>query len=287
MKKTKTAVVAAVIFATGITWVGSEETANIFESPGKKQTNRDFKPAPSKMATNFGTLEFTGGGFPVEGSAQKIYDEMDLQRATQAYMDFMPALSVYGIIKGQIRDFGFKTSSDFGVFADFMEPSELYLTGNDVSIYAVTSLDLKVDGPTVVVIPPGMLGTANDSFFKFLCDFGPTGPDKGKGGKFLFLPPGYEGEDPEGYIVVRSPSYRASRQTLISVPPARSNTDVDTPPDQRRLPSGPTRVRLTHWATNLPVPYRWQRESKTNLIRVAFATFSDTVSGREVSRLAL
>ncbi len=146
-------------------WAGSPESVNIFENPGKKQTNRDFKPAPSMIRTSFGTLEFTGGGFPVEGSVQKIYDEMDLQRATQAYMDFMPALSVYGIIKGQIRDFGFKTASDFGVFANRMEPSELYLTGNDVSIYAVASLDLKIDGPTVVEVPPKMLGTANDAYF--------------------------------------------------------------------------------------------------------------------------
>lgn len=208
MKTMMTAVIAAVVLATGMSEAGAQETVNIFENPGKKQTSKDFKPAPSKIRTTFGILEFTGGGFPVEESVQRIYDEMDLQRATQAYMDFMPALSVYGIIKGQIRDFGFRTSSDFGVFADFMKPSELYLTGNDVSIYAVASLDLKVDGPTVVEIPPGMLGTANDAFFKFLCDFGPTGPDKGKGGKFLFLPPGYDGEDPEGYVVVRSPSYR-------------------------------------------------------------------------------
>ena len=181
---------------------GALESVNIFESPGKKQTNRDFKPAPSNIKTNFGTLEFTGGGFPDEGSVQKIYDEMDLQRATQAYMDFMPALSVYGIIKGQIRDFGFKTASDYGVFADRMEPSELYLTGNDVSIYAVASLDLKVDGATVIEVPLKMLGTANDAYFKFLCDFGPSGPDKAKGGKFLFLPPGYKGEEPDGYFVI-------------------------------------------------------------------------------------
>jgi hypothetical protein len=78
--------------------------------------------------------------------------------------------------------------------ADFMQPSENYLTGNDVTVYAFASLDLKVDGATVVEIPPGMYGNANDAIFKYLTDFGPTGPDKGKGGKYLFLPPGYEGQ---------------------------------------------------------------------------------------------
>ncbi len=64
------------------------ETRNLFETAGKKQTAQDFKPAPDKITTNFGDLEFVGGAFPTVESAQKLYDELDLQRATQAYMDF-------------------------------------------------------------------------------------------------------------------------------------------------------------------------------------------------------
>ena len=187
----------------------SEETRNLFESAGEKQVAADFKPAPDKIKTNFGTLEFDLEAFPTEETTRKIYDEMDLQRATQAYMDFMPALSVHGIIKGQIRDFGFKTSSDIGVHpSPGLTPTELYLTGNNSTVYAVASIDLKVDGPTVVEAPPGMLGTVNDAAFKFLTDIGVVGPDKGKGGKFLFLPPGFEGKIPDGYFVIKSPSYR-------------------------------------------------------------------------------
>ena len=185
-----------------------DENLNIFKNAGTKQTAADFKPAPENIETGFGTLEFEGGAFPTEASVQKIYDEMDLQRATQAYMDFFPALSLYGIVKSQVRDFGFTSSSDVGVMADFMKPSENYLTGNDVTVYAFASIDLKVDGPTVVEIPPGMYGNANDAAFKYLTDFGPTGPDKGKGGKYLFLPPGYEGEEPDGYFAFHSPGYR-------------------------------------------------------------------------------
>ena len=187
--------------------VAGTET-DMFKSTDKKQTAKDFKPAPDKIETSFGTLEFEGGAFPTEASVQKIYDELDLQRATQAYMDFMPALSLYGIVNSQVRDFGFKTSSDFAVMADFMQPSENYLTGNDVTVYAFATLDLKVDGATVVEIPPGMYGTADDAAFKYLTDFGATGPDKGKGGKYLFLPPGYKGEVPDGYFVMKSPGYR-------------------------------------------------------------------------------
>jgi hypothetical protein len=209
MKSRPLTVVLAVLMAVTVTVLAeAQETTNLFESAGAKQTNEDFKPAPTKIYTSFGTLEFTGGGYPTEESVRRIYDEMALQRATQAYMDFYPALSVYGIVKGQIRDFGFKTASDVGVYADFMDPTELMLTGNDVTLYAVASLDLKIDGPTVVQIPPGMYGTANDAYFKFLVDFGFVGPDKGEGGKYLFLPPGYDGEVPDGTFAIRSPSYR-------------------------------------------------------------------------------
>ena len=184
-------------------------TKNIFKDPGQKQTEKGFKPAPDEIKTNFGTLKFELEAFPTEESIAKIYDEMDLQRASQAYMDFNPALSVYGIVKSHIRDFGFKNSSDIVVAAGpGWRPSELFLTGNNATVYACASLDLKIDGPTVVDIPPGMMGTANDALFKFLIDFGFVGPDKGEGGKYLFVPPGYEDKIPDGYMVIKSPSYR-------------------------------------------------------------------------------
>lgn len=186
----------------------SPEPLNLFELTDPKQTAADFIPAPDRIETHFGTLTFAGGAFPNPDSVQKIYDEMDLQRATQAYMDFFPALSLSAIVKAQVRDFGFKSASDVGVMADFMTPSENYLTGNNVTVYAFATIDLKVDGPTVVEIPPGMYGNANDANFKYLTDFGPTGPDQGKGGKYLFLPPGYKDAAPEGYFVFHSPGYR-------------------------------------------------------------------------------
>ena len=211
MKNLKS-ILACLILTGFMVTVQAQETGenrNLFEDPGKKQVGADFKPAPDKIETNFGTLNFELEAFPDEASVQKIYDEMDLQRATQAYMDFFPTLSTYGIIKAQIRDFGFKSSSDIAVHPHpGLTPNELYLTGNNSTVYAVASLDLKIDGPTVVEIPAGMYGTADDVTFKYLVDFGFVGPDKGKGGKFLFLPPGYDGKVPDGYFVVPSPSYR-------------------------------------------------------------------------------
>jgi len=52
-----------------------------------------------------------------------------------------------------------------------------------------------------------MLGILNDMAFHYMTDLGVAGPDKGKGGKFMVLPPGYEGDVPDGYFVVPSKTY--------------------------------------------------------------------------------
>ncbi len=212
MKNNLKIIVSGIAFLMLVSAIVAQETGenrNLFKTAGAKQTEKGFMAAPEKIETNFGILEFTGGGFPTDETVQKVYDEMDLQRATQAYMDFYPALSQYAIVKSQIRDFKFTSSSDIAVAAGpGWLPSEPFLTGNNSTVYAIASLDLKVDGPTVVDIPPGMYGTANDAVFKFLVDFGFVGPDKGKGGKYLFIPPGYNEKVSDEYFVVESPSYR-------------------------------------------------------------------------------
>ena len=52
-----------------------------------------------------------------------------------------------------------------------------------------------------------MLGFVQDGPQHYLADIGPLGPDKGKGGKFLILPPGFSGNRPDGYFVSQSPTY--------------------------------------------------------------------------------
>jgi len=181
-------------------------TDSLFHSNGSP--GQDFVPAPAHIETNFGTLEFEGGGFPTSDTVEKVFDELDLQRATQAYLDFYPALSLLAMLKGQVANYGVRSCSDIIVFADKMDSTPLWLTGNTDSIYALVTLDLKEDGPTVIEIPPGVLGPADDAYFKYIMDFGPTGPDQGQGGKYLMLPPGYDAEVPDGYFVVESPTNR-------------------------------------------------------------------------------
>ncbi|PWK61953.1 TCP-1/cpn60 chaperonin family protein [Aminobacter sp. AP02] len=85
-----------------------------------------------------------------------------------------------------------------------MDSYSLFLTGNTESIYNLMRLDTKA-GPLVIETPPNILGMIDDHWFQYVGDVGNAGPDKGKGGKYLLLSPGYEGE--EGYFVLRSSTY--------------------------------------------------------------------------------
>jgi len=87
-----------------------------------------------------------------------------------------------------------------------MDSKSLFLTANTESVYAWSWLNLK-DGPMVIETPPNVLGVIDDFWFRNVTDFGLVGPDKGKGGKFLILPPGYKGAIPKGYFVAKSPTF--------------------------------------------------------------------------------
>jgi hypothetical protein len=87
-----------------------------------------------------------------------------------------------------------------------MDSKSLFLTANAETVYNWMWLDLK-EGPLVIETPPNVLGIIDDFWFRYVGDIGNAGPDRGKGGKFLLLPPGYTGEVPDGYFVMRSKTY--------------------------------------------------------------------------------
>lgn len=88
-----------------------------------------------------------------------------------------------------------------------MDSKALFLTANTTSVYMMLWLEMTEGEPMVVETPPDVLGIIDDHWFKYVADFGRLGPDKNKGGKFLILPPGYDGPVPEGYLVARSSTY--------------------------------------------------------------------------------
>lgn len=79
------------------------------------------------------------------------------------------------------------------------------LTPNPDTIYFMPFIDTTDVGPVVLEIPPAedgsITGTVMDAWQCALDDVGPAGVDKGKGGKYLILPPGYTEKTPDGYIL--------------------------------------------------------------------------------------
>jgi hypothetical protein len=140
------------------------------------------------VETRLGTLRFFDG-MPDEKTAQLAYDNLDFQRGVSAFLDCIPIASMSAMRKG-MREGGVTECNVVGIHADLTDSRSLFLTANTTVNYVWGRLDLK-DGPIVVESPPGVLGLVDDFTFNYVADYGKAGPDKGKGGKFLFLPPGY------------------------------------------------------------------------------------------------
>jgi hypothetical protein len=177
------------------------------QTPPKMKMTTPIPPqitTPDSVETRLGTLNFFDG-FPDDATVEKVYDNLDFERGVQAFLTAMPGASVYGLREG-IRSEGGTDNQTVLITETLMDSKSLFLTPNTETVYNMMWLDLK-DGPVVIETPPNILGIIDDFWFHYVGDFGNAGPDKGKGGKFLVLPPGYKGDVPQGYFVFRSRTY--------------------------------------------------------------------------------
>lgn len=144
-------------------------------------------------------------GYPSRETAEKLYDEMDYQRATQAYLWALPAVGYKALYDAQSKTFG-AANGDVVFYRDLKDKAGM-LTPNITTLYAFSFWDLAKQGPMVVDVPAGLTaGGVMDIWQQPITDMGQTGPDKGSGGKYLILPPGSEPMTAAGYYVVQSPS---------------------------------------------------------------------------------
>jgi hypothetical protein len=118
----------------------------------------------------------------------------------QAYLLALPPVSQVANRKG-ILQLG-PANTTVPIFEQLMDSKSIFLTANCQTVYSWMWIDLT-KGPVVLEAPPKVLGAINDMWYRWVVDVGITGPDKGKGGKYLLLPPGYKGEVPKGYFVIR------------------------------------------------------------------------------------
>src|SRR5687767_14202868 len=106
-----------------------------------------YAQTSDSVKTRIGDLKFERG-YPTEDTKQKVFDEIDYQRAVQAYLWAYPAVSFESIRVGaEAQGMGLNV---VGIADKYADPKGLWLTANDTTVYAFTNVDLGKNGPVVV-----------------------------------------------------------------------------------------------------------------------------------------
>ena len=188
----------ALLLGLAALWIAPAGAQTLSGRPSDA-TGKDSPAAPPGVAipdqvdTRLGTLRFFGG-FPDAATADTLFDNLDFERAVQAYLLALPVVS-----QAANRDASLTAgpaNATVPIWETGVDAQTVELTANN-SPYAWIWLDLR-GGPIVLEVPPNGLGTADDLWYRWVGDLGVTGPDRGRGGKYLFLPPGYTGARPAG-----------------------------------------------------------------------------------------
>ena len=187
--------------------------ALLLSACGEQDTGTVANSAINSVPTNaqlnhydvLATLPFPAA-YPTEESARTLKDELAFQRGVQTYLWSLPAMNMYAMREGQRKAFG-DDSNILMIAKDRINYQLEYTTGNPDVIYAFAWLDLNEEGPTVLDMPPNLQGLLDDMWHRPITDIGAAGPDRGEGGKYLVVPTDYQGEIPDGYYVVESPTH--------------------------------------------------------------------------------
>jgi hypothetical protein len=148
----------------------------------------------------------TSFGLPADKSTvEKLYDEMDFQRATQAYIWALPIVGFAEWQSSTAKSLG-ASNTDLVIYESVQDKLGI-LTANATTPYIGGFPDLQKTGPLVIEYPKGATaGGVGDFWQRPVTDMGETGPDKGKGAKYLLIGPGQKPASTKGYIVVNSPT---------------------------------------------------------------------------------
>ncbi|WP_168203112.1 DUF1254 domain-containing protein [Marinobacter fonticola] len=143
-------------------------------------------------------------GVPTDDTAQKMFDELAYQRAVQVYLWGLPAVGMqqYRIANAE----GMGGGSDawkLGYLGDLMKVNIKHLTGNPDSMYIDYFFDTH-EGPIAMEVPPKLTGMIDDMWEKPVIDIIPSVSESGK---YLIVPPEWEGDAPEDFVVVRPATY--------------------------------------------------------------------------------
>lgn len=159
----------------------------------------------STIKTPIGAIS-TAFGLPADKpTIAKLYDEMDFQRATQAYIWALPIVG-FAEWQASTRAALGAGDTDLVIYQSVKDKLGI-LTANATTPYIGGFPDLSKTGPLVIDYPKGATaGGVGDFWQRPITDLGETGPDKGKGGKYLIVGPGQKAPKPSGFTIIQSPT---------------------------------------------------------------------------------
>lgn len=153
---------------------------------------------------------------PTTETRQKLYDEMDFQRAVQTVIWAEPAINNILFLRA-MEKVGVANLGAM-VYNERMHPGQETLTPNQSVVYLYDNINLKETGPVVYTTPEAPINAGFfDMWMRPVYDFGTVGPRQGKGDKILLIPPGYKGKIPGGYQVVQPKNFQIFSITRLSV----------------------------------------------------------------------
>lgn len=137
--------------------------------------------------TRSGVLEFEANGYPTDETVRHVQEEIDYQRAVQAYIHYLPAVAMTQWRNAHLGPLGGKPR-DLIIYRTTEQKLPI-LTANDTTTYIATWVELTdTDGLLMYEVPPGpTAGGVFDVWQRPVSDTGAVGPDRGRGGKFLIV----------------------------------------------------------------------------------------------------
>jgi hypothetical protein len=163
-------------------------------------------------------------------SAEELALRTIERRAIEAVIWGTPAVNFDLMYQAMVRDAKAGEDSNKIVYwSRLFDWKNQTLTPNPDSIYFMPFFNTKDTGPVVLEVPPAdegsITGSVDDCWQTAIEDVGPAGVDKGKGGKYLILPPGYKDKPPAGYIPLQAYNYEGYA-LLRSILKSKSEADV-------------------------------------------------------------
>jgi hypothetical protein len=160
-------------------------------------------------------------------SPSEVQNHSIERRAVEAVIWGMPMVNYDLMYQAAVKNKG--NSNQIVYWSRLPSWKNQTLTPNPDAVYLMPFYNTKDVGAMVLEIPPAdegsIVGSVDDCWQTAIEDVGPAGVDKGKGGKYLVLPPGYKDKVPDGYIPMQSATYQGFA-LLRSILKSGSDADV-------------------------------------------------------------